>query len=169
MISQPKNEFERMFGPYEPGHCFDLENCDVVKNAQGIKIAEFLYLNIKDNHINIAIIEAKTSIPPYDEIDAIKQKFRNSLALFAAYYLKRHNNSSTQLPQKFHSVDFASIQFKLVLAVQRPDQKLMPGFRDLFKKELKPIVKIWNITDLALQVMDTEDLRKHGLINTQSE
>lgn len=171
MISNPKNDFERLFGPYPDGHCFEIENCqthkkinDKAKNKdEGLKIAEFLLLETHANKISISIIEAKSSSPQEHDnyIDDIKEKLTNSLSLFMAIYLGRHDEPG--ISNLFREADISKIDFKMILAIQNYPDSLRP-LQDKLKNSLKKTALIWNIDLNSVIVVNEAGARKHGLI-----
>lgn len=171
MISQPKNDFERMFGPYPDAHCFEIESCavlkkinDKAKQGEGIKIAEFLLLETRDNKITISIIEAKTSFPQDhgNYINEVQEKFSNSLSLFIAIYLQRHNHS--ELSDQFKATNISDVCFILILAIQNCPKDWLNLLQKKLKDALKKVVRIWNIDLNSVIVLNEAGARKRGLI-----
>lgn len=176
MITDPKNDFEGMFGPYPIGHCFEIENSQILKainknagKGEGIKIAEFLLLETatEQSTITISIIEAKTNSPQRfdDFINDVQEKLTNSLALFIAIYLNRHVYHHDELPERFRHVDLSIVKFRLILAVQKSEEAWLPPLQESLRKALKKTVKIWNLEAGAVIVLNEEGARQHGLIN----
>lgn len=171
MISNPKNDFERLFGPYPNGHCFEIENCQAHKKVndkarnkdEGLKIAEFLLLEIQANKITISIVEAKSSAPQNCDtyIDEVKEKLINSLSLFLAIYLHRHEEP--EIPNLFKEIDISEVKFKMILVIQNhPDS--LDHLQSKLKNALKKTVRIWNIDLNSVIVINEAGARKHGLI-----
>lgn len=107
-------ESDMTFGPYEETNCFHIEKSQLYKKIQeGIKIAEFLLLEKDDQSMEkIWIIEAKKSSPRpatqpnFDDfIQDIYSKMNNTLSVFLAMYLHRHENHYEELPTHFKTLE----------------------------------------------------------------
>lgn len=173
MISNPKNDFERLFGPYPDGYCFEIETCQAHKKIndkakgknEGLKIAEFLLLDTQADKITISIVEAKSSAPKNCDtyIDEVKEKLTNSLSIFLAIYLQRHEEP--EIPNTFKEIDISKVKFKFILAIQNyPDSLDHLQFK--LKNALKKTVRIWNIDLNSVIVINEAGARKHGLIRS---
>lgn len=175
MITQPKNDFERMFGPYPDGHCFEIESCAIVKKindkakqGEGVKIAEFLLLSTANGKTRISIVEAKSSAPQSaDEyIDDVQEKLSNSLSLFIAIYLQRHDKNNSELSDFFKQTELSNVSFILILAIQNCKKSRLPPLQDKLKKALKKTARIWNIDLNSVIVLNEAGAKKHGLITS---
>jgi len=175
MITHPKNDFERMFGPYPDGYCFDIESSailkkinDKAKQGEGVKIAEFLLLKTESSKTSISIIEAKSSAPQSaDEyIDDVQEKLSNSLSLFIAIYLQRHDKNNSELSDFFKQTELSNVGFILILAIQKCEKSRLPPLQDKLKKALKKTARIWNIDINSVIVLNEAGARKHGLITS---
>ncbi|PPD28456.1 MAG: hypothetical protein CTY19_18595 [Methylomonas sp.] len=171
MISNPKNDFERLFGSYPEGHCFEIENCQAHKKInnkakskdEGLKIAEFLLLDASGDKTTISIVEAKSSAPrDFDAyIDEVKDKLSNSLSLFLAVYLQRHKD--TEISDLFKNVDISGVDFKMILVIQNyPDS--LDHLQVKLKNSIKKTARIWNVDLNSVLVMNEAGARRHGLI-----
>jgi hypothetical protein len=175
MITHPKNDFERMFGPYPDGHCFEIESSAIVKKindkakqGEGVKIAEFLLLSPANGKTSISIIEAKSSAPQSaDEyINDVQEKLSNSLSLFIAIYLQRHDKNNSELSDLFKQTELSNMSFILILAIQNCEKSRLPPLQDKLKKALKKTARIWNIDLNSVIVLDEAGAKKHGLITS---
>ncbi len=174
MITNPKkNDFERKFGPYADGHCFEIESSailkkinDKAKQGEGIKIAEFLLLSTANGKATISIIEAKSSSPQNTDeyINDVQEKLSNSLSLFISIYLQRHNNSNLELSDFFKQTELSNVIFILILAIQKCEKSRLPPMQDKLKKALKKTARIWNIDINSVIVLNEAGAKKHGLI-----
>ena len=173
MITHPKNDFERMFGPYPDGHCFEIESSAIVKKindkakqGEGVKIAEFLLLSTVNGKASISIIEAKSSAPQnVDEyINDVQEKLSNSLSLFIAIYLQRHSGNNPGLSDFFRQTELSNVSFILILAIQNCEKQRLPPLQDKLKKNLKKTARIWNIDLNSVIVLNEAGAKKHGLI-----
>lgn len=164
-------ESEMTFGSYPEEHCFYIETSNVYKAIKddGVKIAEFLLFK-QDKIPSIFIIEAKKSSPQpisqpnFDSyINDIKDKFSNSLALFIAIHLTRHNNS--ELSDCFKQLELSDVNFVLVLVVKNHKEKWLPPLLKALHKSLKSTSKIWNLKGIWLKVLNEEGAREIGLVS----
>jgi hypothetical protein len=175
MIAYSKDNFERMFGPYPDGHCFDIERSailkkinDKAKQGEGVKIAEFLLLRIANGKASISIIEAKSSAPQSaDEyINDVQEKLSNSLSLFIAIYLQRHSGNNSELSDFFKQTELSNVSFILILAIQNCEKSRLPPLQDKLKQALKKTARIWNIDLNSIIVLNEAGAKKHGLITS---
>ena len=173
MITNPKNDFERKFGPYPDGHCFEIESSailkkinDKAKQGEGVKIAEFLLLRTANGKASISIIEAKSSSPQNTDeyINDVQEKLSNSLSLFISIYLQRHHNGNSELSDFFKQTELSNVIFILILAIQNCEKSRLPPMQDKLKKALKKTARIWNIDINSVIVLNEAGAKKHGLI-----
>ncbi|MDT4332080.1 hypothetical protein ACQE3E_20965 [Methylomonas sp. MED-D] len=172
MISTPRNDFEKMFGPYSDGSCFEIEACQTLlrinkkaKKNEGVKIAEFLLLSENSINQTVQVIEAKID-PPIDEklVSDVTEKFVNSLALFISIHVGR--NRETLLPTKFSELKLAAIEFRFILAIQKIELSWIQSLQEKLKHKMQKTMNIWNIDINSVIVVDLEGAKKYGLINT---
>jgi hypothetical protein len=176
MISNPKNDFERMFGPYPNEHCFEIENCATIKRinnkaqkGEGVKIVELLLLDLANkDQTTISLIEAKTSVPQSsdDFISDVQEKFCNSLSLFVAIHLQRHVKNHSELPDSFTQIDLSKVNFILILAIQTCQKSWLPPIQEKLHKALKKTIRIWNISPNSVIVLNEAGAKSRGLIRT---
>lgn len=175
MSTEPIIESGMTFGPYPDGHCFYIEKNQTLKEinkyakeGEGVKVAEFLLLETKDNQVTVFIMEAKTTSPHPENssnyIDEIKEKLANSLALFVAIYLQRHPASNSELSDHFRQLELANVKFLLILVIKNSKEDWLIPVKDALQKALKPTVKIWNLAPTSVIVLNEEGARKHGLV-----
>lgn len=99
-----------------------------------------------------------------DFFNDIKGKFRDTLALFVAMRLNRHNESGDGLPLKFTQTNLSELCFEFVLIIKEQDPSWQQDLHNKVAKELNPILKIWNLSPTAVQVINEERAKKRGLI-----
>lgn len=124
-----------IFGFYPEDNFFWIEKSEVIKKinekakkGEGVKISEFLLL--ENTAKKISLVEAKTNPPPLDDenpglenfIEDVKMKFTNSLALFMAIYLGRHNHLELELSDNFKKLQLPEINFLLILVIKNCDR-----------------------------------------------
>ena len=148
------------------------------KENEGVKTAEFLLLDDKNDSLAIWIIEAKTGTPqPAKEedynnfINEIKDKFYDSLSLFLALFFKRHQE---EMPVNFHQVNLAEIKFKLVLIITSPTYKeeWLEPIKCSLHSTLTPLInkmaKIWSFPQSSILVINPSLANEFGLINNRA-
>ena len=166
------------FGPFNEDYLFHIEECATIKNinksakkAEGVQIAEFLLLTLKNELPTIWIIEAKSSAPqPSNQTDFdnyinnIRDKLSNSLLLFFAIYLKRHIATESELSENFQQTNMSAASFNLILIINGHNEEWLPPLQDALQKSLKPTVKIWNFSPTSVRVLNGDGARELGLI-----
>ena len=170
MTIEPIIESGMTFGPYREEYCFYIEKSQTYQKIQtGVKMAEFLLLRTQDKPI-VLIIEAKSSTPRIesqpnfdDFIREIRDKLSNALMLGVATSLKRHSTWE-ELPTVFQTLDLSVASFRLILVINGHQEAWLPPLQDAIKKELHPMVKIWNLPPTAVVVMNDTIARSQGLI-----
>jgi hypothetical protein len=153
------------FGPYPIENFFRIESGNSYTKIQhSVKIAEFLLLRQLKNP-QILIIEAKTSSPREidDFIDEISNKFRNTLVLFTAMYLKRHTIIDNELPVSLQTLDLRQTKFRFVLVIKKCKTAWLPELEAALQSSLKPLLKTWNFSEVF--VMNEEIAREKKLIS----
>lgn len=174
MIENPKNDFEKLFGPYQPGHCFAIETCAALKKIndkadsklESLNIAEFLLLKNNNNKISMLIIEAKSSVPvnTHAYIQEAQEKFTDSLHLFLSLYLRRHNND--EMPALFRNLEnISDIEFTLILAIQKCEKDWLASLQKQLKTALKKTARLWHISLDSIVVVNEAKARALGLIH----
>ena len=162
MTTQPIIESGMRFGLYSEEHCFHIEKSDLYqKIRENVKIAEFLlYRGIKDNQPIVWIVEAKSSSPQpsnqlnFDNfIQEIQEKFFNTLLLYISIKLKRHDIPH-QFSNLFQDIDLKKTNFCFILVIKGHKEAWLPPLQDALTKELRPIVKIWNLPPTAVVVLN---------------
>ncbi len=96
--------------------------------------------------------------------DEIESKFNDTLALFAAIYLNRHNTAKLELPKNFKDLEFSTLNFILVLVVKNHQTEWLNGLQSKLQKKLKPLVKVWNLSPASVQVLNEEIAKKRGYV-----
>lgn len=155
---------------------FRIERSNTLLSLQGIKTAEFLFLDDKNGSIKIWIIEAKLGSPqPAKEedfnkfINEVKDKLHDSLSLFLAIYLERHLK---ELPTNFQQVDLENVNFNLVLLMTSPkfneNEDWLTSLQNSLQEVLNPLIKkmpkIWKFYSNKVIVMNTEIAQQYKLI-----
>lgn len=167
-----------IFGFYRENDFFWIEKSEAItkinkkaKAGEGVKISEFLLLKRDGNAQKIALVEAKTNPPPIDDenprlkdfIEDVKMKFTNSLALFMAIYLGRHNN--LELSDNFKKLQLSEANFLLILVIKNCKKEQSGKLQEKLQKALKPILRIWNVSNTSPVIVINEDKAKHlGLV-----
>ncbi len=158
------------FGPYPESECFYIENSKIYEEIKdNVKMAEFILLHNK----KVFVIEAKKSTPNPNNsqtdfkifIKDIHDKLSNALYLWFALHLNRHPNKL--LPQAFQELNLANVEFRLVLVVNEHRKDWLPPLQNALQKSLNPIIKIWGLSAITVQVMNDKLAHKHKLITSE--
>lgn len=160
------------FGPYPEGHCFHIENSPAYVAIQnGVKIAELILLKNRNNeNSKLLIIEAKSSSPRQESAEdfkkyaeEIKSKLANGLLLLTSLQLSRHPNFNNELPEIFKKIDISTAQYSFVLIVNGHKKEWLPQLQEAISSALLPIIKIWNVTQPAVAVLNHELAEEKGI------
>lgn len=165
-----------IFGFYPEDVFFWIEKSETItkinkkaKKGEGVKISEFLLL--ENNAKKISLVEAKTNPPPIDNINPklenfiedVKMKFTNSLALFISIYLGRHNH--LELSNNFKNLQLSEVNFLLILVIKNCKKEQSGKLQEKLQKALRPILRIWNISNTLPVIVINEDKAKNlGLV-----
>lgn len=160
------------FGPFSEGHCFYIEKSDTYQKIQdGVKMAEFLLLRVKNDAAEILIVEAKSSSPQpgtqpnFNEfIGEIREKMVNGLSLGIASLLKRHETAAAELPNPFKKLDLSSMDFRFILIVKGHEDAWLDPVKDALSEALRSTVKTWALSPSAVKVYNDKFAREKGLI-----
>lgn len=128
-----------------------------------------------DKFVKKEKIKSATDVAPFNDalekqlkhddfFNDIKGKFRDTLALFVAMRLNRHNDTGDELPLKFTQPLLSELCFEFVLVIKEQDPNWQQDLQNKVAKELNPILKIWNLSPTAVQVINEERAKKRGLI-----
>ena len=118
---------------------------------------------------DILLLEAKSSSPRQDTspdkfeefIGDIGKKFFDSLLLYNAVLL-RHKDEDMGV--NLLHVDLKKAKYKLYLIVSGHKREWLPPLMDALKRELKLTLKLWQIDDTAVKVINKEIAQKRGLV-----
>lgn len=106
----------------------------------------------------ILFIEAKSSSPrpqPEDKfdkfIDEITDKFTHSLTFYNAEIL-RHDGE--EMPVHVKHVDLSEVHYSFILVIYGHKIEWLPPLMDALKSKLRHTLKLWNIPDIAVKVMN---------------
>lgn len=147
---------------------FRIEEDELVKTAEGIKACECVVLISE----NIALIEAKSSAPRIDNeekflafISDIRQKFADSLQLFSDIKSKAKGEAAFQrLPVNLQNTQVPTEEYKIYLIIHGHQLDWLLGLTDALRKELKDVVKQWNLRDSNVKVYNEESALENKLI-----
>lgn len=156
--------------------CFEDDRCYRIENAQGaigvgegIKKAEFLYIDAENN---LWVLEAKKSIADerkskedfYAQLQAIYEKFYNSLQLTILGLAGRHQAINEELPVEFKTADWSRLTIQLVLVIPEIPTQQLPVFSDKLRKKFSPwFLKVWDIKEANIQVLNLEYAQRKAL------
>lgn len=173
MTTQAITESGMTFGPYTEGHCFHIEKSKTYVDIQnGVKMAEFLLLRTeKGKPHTVWVVEAKSSTPRpetqpnfNDFISEIHEKLVNAFSFGLACCLKRHRQSSVNIPESFESLDLSMAGFRFVLVINGHKDKWLHPIQKALKKSLHATIKTWALSPIPVIVINDTLAMKHGLI-----
>lgn len=147
---------------------FRIEEYELVKAAEGIKACECVVLISE----NIALIEAKSSSPKIDNeekfqafIGDIRQKFSDSLQLFSDIKSKvKGEEAFLRLPVNLRNAQIPSEAYKIYLIIHGHHLDWLNGLTDALRKEMKDVVKGWNLRDSNVKVYNEQTALENNLI-----
>lgn len=110
---------------------------------------------------NILLVEAKSSSPHPDKsaekfhqfIEDIKKKFSDSLLFYNVMVLRQKEQG---IGENLQSTDLREAKYQFVLIIKGHKKGWLPPLSDALKKEMRYILRLWNIEDVAVKVMNEE-------------
>jgi hypothetical protein len=154
---------EMQFGDFDSDSYYDIEQCNIYIKAlgYGLKTVEFVLL--KDA---LCFVEAKPSVPADFKqfISELVQKFKDSLVLFLALYLKRHEGEV--LPEKLANVAISEVPAEFVLVLKRTSKQDLIPVQAALAKAFKGVLLSWNLSPNAVKVLNEELAQKYHLISS---
>lgn len=167
-------ESDMLFGPYPDEDCFHVEQSAAYKAIahDGVTMAEFWLLREPPGQpAAIWIIEAKSSSPRpeiqpnFDEfVEKVRDKWVNALSLGISLCMGRHVANIKELPEKFRALDFAKIDFRLILVIKGHKEEWLPPIKDALAKALRATTKTWAMAPSAVVVLNEQMACKYHLI-----
>jgi hypothetical protein len=152
---------EMQFGDFDSDSYYDIEQCNIYIKAlgYGLKTVEFVLL--KDA---LCFVEAKPSVPADFKqfISDVVQKFKDSLVLFLALHLKRHEGEV--LPENLANVAISKVPMIFVLVLKRTTKQDLIPVKDALAKAFKGVLLSWNLSPNAVKVLNEESAQKYHLI-----
>ena len=152
---------EMQFGDFDSDSYYDIEQCNIYIKAlgYGLKTVEFVLL--KDA---LCFVEAKPSVPADFKqfISELVQKFKDSLVLFLALHLKRHEGEV--LPENLANVAISKVPMTFVLVLKRTTKQDLITVKDALAKAFKGVLLSWNLSPNAVKVLNEESAQKYHLI-----
>ena len=147
---------------------FRIEDDELVKDVENIKACECVVLISE----NIALIEAKSSSPRIESeekfqkfISDIGQKFADSLQLFSDIKNKvRGEEAFQRLPVNLQNTQITTEAYKIYLIIHGHQLDWLLGLLDALRKELKDVVKQWNLRDSNVKVYNEATALENKLI-----
>lgn len=150
-------------------HTYLIEKADVLRWLPSVKVCECVAL-IKGR---ICLIEAKSSAPSPknkqnfdDYIYAIVQKFIDTLLLFNAIRLGRHEvNLTKELPDSLLKLS-GKEDYVLYLIIHGHKDEWMVDIQDSLKMRLGHVLRAWGIEDINLKAINHETAKKLRIIES---
>ncbi len=117
------------------------------------------------------MLEAKTSAPHPENIEdfdkyirEIQEKFQNSISLINAAWLKRRKDIHHEMPQPLQDVDFKSNSYFLYLVLKESKDDWIVNLTLVFRQQLHPFLKCWNIPDENFFVLSEKMAREKNIV-----
>jgi len=108
----------------------------------------------------LVFIEAKCSTPrPQNQeqfeqfMSDITDKFVHSVLFYNAVML-RHQEEA--LPEKLRNVDLHKVQYSFVLVIHGHQLEWLPPVMDALKSKMSDALRLWNISDTAVKVINDQ-------------
>lgn len=147
---------------------FRIEEDELVRVTEGIKACECIVLISE----NVALIEAKSSSPRIDNeekfqafISDIRQKFADSLQLFNDIKNKAKGEEAfLRLPVNLQNTQVPSNDYKIYLVIHGHQLDWLSGLIDALRKEMKDVVKAWNLRDSNIKVFNEQSALENNII-----
>lgn len=147
---------------------FRIEDDELVKDVENVKACECVVLISE----NVALIEAKSSSPRVENeekfqkfISDIGQKFADSLQLFSDIKSKiKGEEAFLRLPVNLQNTQIATEAYKIYLIIHGHQLDWLSGLMDALRKELKDVVKQWNLRDSNVKVYNEATALENKLI-----
>lgn len=161
------------FGPFEDNVVYRVETspCYLKVNAGNgsVNTAEFMLLRANKE---LWVVEAKSSAPqptPQSNFEAflceIRDKFRDTLQLFAAQRIGRHPEYDADIPASISALNLATAKFKFVLVMggNFKDEWLI-HLQNALPGSLRSTTKIWGLPPNSVSVINRSGAVDKGLI-----
>lgn len=147
---------------------FRIEDDELVKDVENVKACECVVLISE----NVALIEAKSSSPRVENeekfqkfISDIGQKFADSMQLFSDIKSKiKGEEAFLRLPVNLQNTQIATEAYKIYLIIHGHQLDWLSGLMDALRKELKDVVKQWNLRDSNVKVYNEATALENKLI-----
>lgn len=117
---------------------------------------------------DVTLIEAKTSAPHpnskenFNEfIDKVASKFRDTMMVF---YAARLRHPEEAMGSKLRGVNLETIGYRLILIIRKHENKWLPPVSDAVKYKLRPFLRLWNIKDTNIKVINESIAKEKNII-----
>lgn len=153
------------FGPFAESNLYHIEKSSEYRQIeQGTKIAEFIFW--KESNQKLVVLEAKTSLADAVgnpaafriQIDAICEKFLNSLDLYLSSALKKH------LHPHFDAIDYRAVEFRFILVICEHDFDGIRHVNDAMNLSLAKALRLRKIWSYSCCVINAHQAQKRGLL-----
>lgn len=142
-----------------------VEKSPLLAKLEGISTCECI-VNLRGR---ITLIEAKSSSPsPKNDMDfhrfirEISQKFNDTLVFYNAVKLRQKDE---HLPENLSNIDLSKASYEMFLIVHGHKIEWLPPLMDALKKDLKSVLRLWNISDVSVKVINEQIAKSKGLIS----
>ncbi len=153
------------FGPFAESNLYHIEQSNEYRKIeQGTKIAEFIFW--KESNQKLVILEAKTTLADeagspaafQEQIDAICEKFLNSLDLYLSSALKK------QLHPHFETIDYRIVEFRFILVISQHDLDGIRHVNDALSRSLTKALRLRKIWSSSICTINGHQAHTRGLL-----
>jgi hypothetical protein len=145
------------FGPFDTDLLWEVEESQLYQKLRGAGVCSVEFMLKKGSQL--LLVEAKPSAPnpqstikpeAFDQyIDEIVSKFLHSLALLLAVHNKRQEEPIAEAIR----LDVLA-KPRLILVIKAHQDSWLEPVRDALQTKLKPYLRIWNVHDECIQVLN---------------
>lgn len=162
------------FGPFSPGRCFRIEECDAYTKIQGrgVKVVEFIWLREGPEEQPVLwVVEAKSSAPkPGNKQDfpgfiaAFREKCVNAMSMVVSACLHRNQSAANELPGPFRTLDLSVTDFRFILVVKGHKPEWLVSLQEALVRELSATLATWGLSPPGVIVLNDDLAQCQGLI-----
>lgn len=163
-------ESEMKFGPFEENMLLPVEKIPQYQAIQqGMHMSEFIFYDSEKKHL--ISLEAKKSAPNpnsdkaenpaevfLEYINTIREKFENSLDLYANLALKN------EIPDGFEQIDYKDIEVLFVLVIKNHEKKWLKDVKDALEMSVRKVHRTNKIWKCKVVVINEEIAKQIKLI-----
>ena len=81
------------------------------------------------------------------------------------YNAVRMRQRDEHLPENLSNIDLSKASYEMFLIVHGHKIEWLPPLMDALKKNLKSVLRLWNISDVSVKVINEQIAKSKGLIS----